>query len=173
MTSTRWLSIANLALLFPVLLVGCGGSDRPSLAPASGVVRLDGEPVEGATVTFIPVGGGRPASGRTDSNGRYTIKTYHDAPGAIVGDHKVGVVKMSGPGLYAIQGDAPATAQSSSEEDDGSDSLSEIAVVDSGEAPEPEIVYDVPQQYMNANESGLVVTVPSEGSDKLDLQLTR
>lgn len=155
-----------------VLLLGCGGgSDRPQLAAASGIVRLNGEPVEGASVTFIPVGGGRPGSGRTDSTGRYTIKTYQDASGAIIGEHKVAVVKMSGPGLDVMQGDAPATAEAASGEDDGSDSLSEIEVVDSSEAKEPEINYDVPKNYMNADQSGLFITVPPEGSDKLHLEL--
>ncbi len=165
----------QLFFVFPtlsLLLTGCGDSDRPGLAPASGIVRLDGEPVEGASVTFVPVTGGRPGSGTTDSAGRYSIKTYEDAPGGIVGEHKVSVTKMSGPGLYVMQGDAPAAAPAAGE-DDGSDSLSEIEVFDSTEVEEPQIVYDVPQKYMNPNDSGLVITVPAEGSDTLHLDLTK
>lgn len=159
--------------LLSLMFTGCGGSDRPGLAPASGIVRLNGEPVKGASVTFIPVKGGRPGAGTTDATGRYTIKTYEDATGGIVGEHKVSVTKISGPGAFVMQGDAPADP--ASDEDDGSDGLSEIDVFDSNESEdkgEPEIIYDVPQKYMNPNESGLTITVPAEGSDTLDLELT-
>lgn len=165
-----------LVPLISLILVGCGGgSDRPSLAPASGIVTLNGEPVEGASLTFIPTAGGRPGSAITDAQGRYTIKTYQDAPGAIIGEHKVAVIKISGPGAYVIQGDAPAkppaTDETDSDEDDGSDGLSEIEVFDSTETKEPELIYDVPQRYMNADESGLLITVPPEGSSELNLPL--
>lgn len=156
------------------MVAGCGGSDRPTMAPASGIVKLDGEPVEGASVTYHPMAGGRPGSGVTDAQGRYTIKMFQDAPGATVGDHAVTVMKISGPGAYALAGDAPATATpDAAGNDDGSDSLSEIAVVVEGETKEPEIVYDVPQRYMNPKESGLLITVPETGSDSLNLDLTR
>ena len=165
-----------LVPLISLILVGCGGgSDRPSLALASGIVTLNGEPVEGASLTFIPVAGGRPGSAITDAQGRYTIKTYQDAPGAIIGEHKVAVIKISGPGAYVIQGDAPAEAAATDEpgsgEDDGSDGLSEIEVLDSAQTKEPELIYDVPQRYMNADESGLLITVPPEGSSELNLPL--
>jgi hypothetical protein len=157
--------------LIPCLLVGCGGTDRPALAPASGTVKLDGVAVEGASVTFFPAGGGRPASGVTDAKGRYSINTYQDAPGAIVGEHQVSVTKVSGPGAYASQKDAPATS-SESDADNSAGLLSEITVTESGESNEPQIVYEVPQKYMNPKDSGLQITVPPGGSDSLDLDLS-
>lgn len=163
-----------LVPLISLMLAGCGGSDRPSLAPASGVVTLNGEPVEGASLTFIPVAGGRPGSATTDAQGRYTIKTYEDTPGAIIGEHRVAVIKISGPGAYVMQGDAPAEAaapENAAAANDGSDSLSEIAVIDSATTKEPEIIYDVPQRYMNADDSGLLINVPPEGSSELNLPL--
>ncbi|MHB8903343.1 MAG: hypothetical protein ACYC6Y_31660, partial [Thermoguttaceae bacterium] len=45
-------------LLLPVL-VGCpGGTDAnlPDLVPVTGTVTVDGAPVSGVTVTFIPTG---------------------------------------------------------------------------------------------------------------------
>lgn len=164
-----------LVPLLTLILVGCGGNDRPSIVPASGIVTLNGEPVDGASLTFVPTAGGRPGSAITDAQGRYTIKTYEDAPGAISGEHKVSVIKISGPGADVMQGDAPAappaTEETGSGEDDGSDGLSEIEVFDSTETKESEIIYDVPQKYMNADESGLLITVPAEGSSELHLQL--
>lgn len=161
-----------LICLCTFALAGCGGSDRPELATASGIVTLDGEPVEGASVTFVPLTGGRPGTGITDGAGRYTIKTYSDSPGAIVGDHRVAVMKISGPGAFVLQEDAPAEGAEAGDDNEGG-LLSTIEVVDSSETPEPEIIYDVPQKYMNANESGLQVTVRLEGSDTLNLELSK
>jgi len=155
------------------MLAGCGGGDRPALAPASGIVKLDGVPVEGATVTFLPAEVGRHGSGLTDAAARYEIKTYEDAAGAIVGDHKVAVMKISGPGASALQGDAPPPSADVSGEDDGSDGLSQVGAPGTGNSEEPETTYDVPQKYINPDESGLTLTVPSEGSDGLNLDLTR
>ncbi|MBA4065906.1 MAG: hypothetical protein C0501_19740 [Isosphaera sp.] len=77
-------------------LAGCGGGPEP----VSGVVTLDGTPVEGAAVTFAPEagdGGGVGGSyGRTGPDGRYTLKTVvGDRPGAARGKHRVTVSKTT------------------------------------------------------------------------------
>lgn len=72
------------------LVAGCGGG----ASSVSGVVTLDGKPVEGATVTFNPVGGGGLGSstGKTGPDGRYTLRTVAaDKPGAAPGNHKVSI----------------------------------------------------------------------------------
>ncbi|QEL13667.1 DUF4198 domain-containing protein [Limnoglobus roseus] len=70
---------------------GCGGS----AANVSGVVTLDGKPLEGAAVTFAPQGDKDSVGssyGKTDAQGRYTLKTVvGDKPGAAVGKHKVSI----------------------------------------------------------------------------------
>ena len=84
-------TFVSIVVLVAVALVsGCGGGP----ASVSGVVTLDGKPVEGATVTFNPAsgdGGGLGGSyGKTDAEGRYTLRTVAaDKPGAAVGKHKV------------------------------------------------------------------------------------
>ena len=55
----------------------------------------------------------------------------------------------------------------------GADGLSQIEVIDASETEELEVIYDVPQKYMNSNDSGLELTVPPEGSDTLNLDLTK
>lgn len=162
-------------IVYTLIVAGCGRSDRPALAPASGIVKLDGIPVEGATVSFLPVEGGRPGSGLTDVEGRYTIKTFEDAPGGIVGEHKVAVMKVSGDGAFVQDGEdsAPVSGDVSGE-DDGSDGLSQVGAPSlDGKSKEPEIVYDVPKKYINPEKSGLTVTVPAEGSDALNFELSR
>jgi hypothetical protein len=74
-----------------------GGRGWPELGDVSGVVTLDGVPVEGATVTFQPLppeGEDQPSHvsasvGLTDKDGRYTLMYVQDAAGAAVGRHKV------------------------------------------------------------------------------------
>jgi hypothetical protein len=88
----------RLDLMLPLavgllLTIGCGGPDRPVTYPATGTVLFQGEPVEGATVRFIPTDG-RPASGQTDASGRFTLSTYEPDDGAVAGEHTVLVSKV-------------------------------------------------------------------------------
>jgi len=83
------------AVLLAAAVAGCGGGS----ARVSGVVTLDGAPVEGATVSFTPAsgdGGGLGGSaGKTDAEGRYTLRTVvGDRSGAAVGKHKVTISKF-------------------------------------------------------------------------------
>ncbi|MFO0976531.1 MAG: hypothetical protein U0996_09045 [Planctomycetaceae bacterium] len=153
-----------LALCLFVLTVGCSKGDRPTIAKASGIVTLDGNPVDGATVTFEPVNGGRPCFGTTDLEGRFAITSYEEGDGAPVGDHYVSVIKITGPGAAA-----PAAADSAM-------SLSDIAPPgsdkDKAEDPDKGTVYLVPRKYINAKTSGLKVTVPDGGSTTLDIKLS-
>jgi len=73
--------------------VGCGGGD-PDLGRVSGTVTMDDEPLSNVSVTFTPVGGGRPSTGTTDESGEYTLG-FVDQPGALVGTHKVSVTTMT------------------------------------------------------------------------------
>jgi hypothetical protein len=76
---------------------GCGG-DGPAVEKVAGVVRLDGKPVEGATVSFVPGSGGLFASGLTAADGSFTLNTAapgaRPGSGAAVGDYRVTIVKM-------------------------------------------------------------------------------
>jgi hypothetical protein len=71
---------------------GCGG--RGTL-PCSGVVTLDGKPLADAAVAFLPKSGGPPATGRTDAEGRFTLTTPPDSPGALPGDYAVTVAAFT------------------------------------------------------------------------------
>lgn len=71
-------------------LAGCGGSKFP-LAPVSGQVRLNGEPLANAHVNFTPTAGGFGSTGVTDSEGRYSLKTVKGEEGAVVGGHSVAI----------------------------------------------------------------------------------
>ncbi|MGD9857791.1 MAG: hypothetical protein AB7U20_22840 [Planctomycetaceae bacterium] len=81
-------------LLLGVLLCVSAGCDRPSdqpnLAPVTGVVTLDNQPLAGKDVIFAPEGG-RPSIGTTSELGEYKLMYTNKWEGAIVGPHKVTV----------------------------------------------------------------------------------
>ena len=82
----------RLGLLLSAFMVcsaiGCGGPDGPELAAVSGTVRLDGEPLPGADLLFIPENGST-SSGATDKNGYYYLRYSASRDGAMPGKHTV------------------------------------------------------------------------------------
>lgn len=79
-------------------LAGCGGGND-KLAPVSGVIKQNGKPLEGATVTFRPLGTedkNAPTSfGKTDAEGRFTLEVATGERGAYVGKHRVTIEKQT------------------------------------------------------------------------------
>lgn len=94
-----------LGFLIIAVFAGCGGVDRPPTAPVSGTVMVDGEPVEGAAVMFVPEKGGRPATGTTDAQGHFTLRTFEEGDGAVLGKHQVAItLAKSTGGPEALEG---------------------------------------------------------------------
>lgn len=85
-----WVGACGLCL---VVLAGCAGGNK-SIVKAGGVVQYDdGSPVDGATVTFVPVDTkGMAASGLTNKDGTFDLTTKTTGDGAQKGDYKVTVV---------------------------------------------------------------------------------
>ncbi len=95
----RWVAASTLSVV-SAALSGCG--DGSPYAPVSGQLSYHGKPVEGASVMLRPVGEGRPAWAKTDSEGRFDLQTAKAGDGALIGSHKVSItavkpVKPSGP----------------------------------------------------------------------------
>lgn len=94
-----WNIRAMAVMFFCIVLTGCRGSNEYETTPVSGIVSCQGKPVANATVNFTPLPeAGRPAGqrgrvalGLTDNDGRFTLTTYKDGDGAIVGRHTVTV----------------------------------------------------------------------------------
>ena len=85
--------LAGLMLLL-LTAAGCRGKYTP--VPVSGVVTLDGKPIEGANVYFNAVGDdkeGRQAYGATDKNGEFHLSTLGKDDGALPRRYKVVVTK--------------------------------------------------------------------------------
>ena len=85
------------ACTLAVLTLGCGDAkdNRPRIL-ASGIVTLNGVPVDGATVSYYPDIGhpGQGGMGTTGPDGSYTIKNpYEPEPGLVASTYRVTVVK--------------------------------------------------------------------------------
>ena len=81
------------------MLVGCGRSG-PELAPVSGRVTLDGQPLSGARLMFQPEATGSPSYGATDRDGLYELGYKRGVNGAMIGWHIVRIQldsEASGP----------------------------------------------------------------------------
>jgi hypothetical protein len=108
MAARAGLGCGMLVLASALLLTGCG---RPyKVVPVSGRVQLDGKPLAGATVQFVPVaesGQELPSSfGTTDRDGRYTLTLIADGnktSGAVVGKHKVMILLGASGGGEATE----------------------------------------------------------------------
>ena len=82
-----WKSCLPIALV--LVLTGCfSRGDLPELGQVTGLVMLDGLPLQDASVEFLPENK-NPSIGVTGSDGRYTLTFHRDANGALLGLHKV------------------------------------------------------------------------------------
>ena len=101
--SYRFFSL--LPFVFLLFLSGCGPKG-PKVHQVEGIVTLDGTPVEGANVSFVPIRASDPndlsgpllAGGATDAAGKYTLSTSRGSAiggGTTMGEYNVSIVKKS------------------------------------------------------------------------------
>lgn len=82
-------TLCRYSCLLLLGIIGCG-SDGPELTQVTGTVTLDGKPLPGATLTFVPEAtGASPSYGVTDANGNYSLMYSRDKYGAMIGKHNV------------------------------------------------------------------------------------
>lgn len=149
----QWFPNWRRSLLTAALLAGVGcssqSSDRPQTVPVSGVVTYQGRPVEGATVTLHPRSPGlHSAIGRTNSEGRFQLRTFADHDGAVPGEYDV-TVSAFAVTIDSWDGDSPPPE-------------------DYQPSPAKQLV---PTKYGNARTSGLTASIDSEKANELLLKL--
>lgn len=146
-----------LLLLCPV---GCGSG----LVPVAGQVTLDGQPLEGATVTLLPEDpAGTPGFGFTDANGRFEGRTGNDA-GMRPGRYTVVVIK-----------DEPAAAPAGPAPEGGTKRIDELTPEELAEgmrynARTPRRTV-IPVRYADRATSQIAVEIAA-GQPDLDVSLT-
>ena len=102
-----------LLLISLTSLLGCSNSH--GTASVSGTVLYKNQPVADATVILHPKGEGptaKPAQGKTNSSGRFTVTTYfapgEQPAGALPGEYAVTVTKIDEPqGAFDPHKDPP------------------------------------------------------------------
>ncbi|MBN2578524.1 MAG: hypothetical protein JXB10_05985 [Pirellulales bacterium] len=70
-------------------LAGCGDG-RPARVTVSGRVLIDGQPLKQGFVQVVPKGH-RPACGKLDEEGRFTLSTFDQDDGCVLGKHPASV----------------------------------------------------------------------------------
>lgn len=76
-------------ILLALCVAGGCGKGGPVLAPVSGCVTLDGNPLAEADIEFQPDGMLPPSVAHTDADGRYELLYKRGVAGARVGQHTV------------------------------------------------------------------------------------
>ena len=145
-----------------LLLVGCEGPDTsnlPATVDASGVVLLDGVPLEGATVVLISASTEYSGNGMTDAKGRFELKAFEAKDGVVPGEYMVQVTKT-------IETKAPDDSEGKSEVD-------AEAKEHAAEGGSDLVFYKnmLPTKYENPATSGLDVTIPDTGVTDLKFEL--
>lgn len=132
----------------------------PKTVTASGIITLDGAPLDGASITLLNENGVT-AIAKSDSNGRFSLRTVVGADmvdGAVPGLHQVGVAKTISEGGGAEM--KPGENER--------DMVNRMAGSMTSPAKQK---YIVPQQFGSPQSSKLSLDVPTAGSDKLTLDI--
>jgi len=99
------LSKIGLAASLLLSLAGCESDSK--VGSVHGVVRLDGKPLATGTVRFLPAAG-RAATGKIQSDGTFSLGTYKESDGALVGKHQVAIIAFEvGPMPIRTEGGRP------------------------------------------------------------------
>ncbi len=151
----RGLLVVGCALAIGLLFVsGCGGGasrNLPATVPASGYVFLDGNPVEGAAVVFIPedIQSGNPAQAITNASGYFDLQ-IEGKKGAVPGRYVVQVAKTL---EVPMEGGLPGGGES---EDFRAVTYKNV----------------LPAKYANIATSSLKVEIPESGIKDIKLELS-
>ncbi len=105
---TCWKIQPILIALVTLVVSGCDDG-RPKTVSATGTVMVDGKPVAGLVVMFVPKDEkvGRAASGRTDESGAFQLTTNRMNDGAVTGDYKVLVKDINDNSAAAANATVP------------------------------------------------------------------
>lgn len=154
-------TVVRCAVLGLALVAACGGpADGRKLIPTSGRVAFDGQPLEGAIVTFVPRSTGAvAASATTDARGHYNLLTPGaPRPGIAPGEYAVTIMKMETKQLVTEEQAAAA-----------------VAITPAGLSlppPMTESIQVLPAKYRDPDESGFTATITETRRKSFDFSVT-
>ena len=156
-------------LLLPLLVTigGCSSEpETPETVPVSGAVMYNGQPVVGATVSFMGEGAPKAAVGVTDDKGEFQLSTFGANDGAVIGEHSISVVKTAA----APEASAPRMdPRAMTGRPDALTQTYRTQMGNQGQVEGPK--HELPEKYAKAETSGLKETVKADGPNKFVLQL--
>lgn len=137
-------------VLFGVMMAGCGQSESvkvPELYPVTGKVTLDGEPLVGAVLSFLPKGdtAGQVVTATTADGGNFSAMYSNGKPGCPTGEFQVYISKLVMP--------------------DGN------PIPEGKTAADVQAVDKVPAKYRSPQNPGSSVMVPVGGKSDLNFEL--
>lgn len=143
-------------MIVATFLVGCSrGLQGPPTAPVHGTVTFQGKPVEGAQVAFFcPQAGGRPAIGKTDAEGHYTLSTFGVNDGALIGRHSATISKFAFDRSTGASDQKPLSPPLNYLPPDAAQGRLSAGTH-----------YALPWKYSDVSQSGLTADVEPEGSE--------
>lgn len=153
------LRVALAISLGTVVLVGCGGRTGPTVVPVTGTVKVKGQPVEGAQVTFMAPGAPRASTGTTDAQGRFRLTTMATNDGAIPGKNSVSIANRAAP-HETMSPDNPSA---------GYDQMMNAAA--SASRKKDPSQGPVPDKYANPATSGLTADVAPDGKNEFTFDI--
>ena len=151
-----YVAVAYVGLL---ATLGCG-SGHSDMAPVTGTVTIDGNPVETGDIRFIP-SNGRSAMGEI-VDGKYTLRTYRENDGALLGSHRVSITAMKTKRRKGLLPEPPADAPPE-EHQAWRDQMESVGFDD--------FEWLVPERYSYHDRSGLTAEV-KPGTNEIDFPLT-
>lgn len=156
------LSTLTLGLLF---CFGCGSSEGfPKTYPVTGVIKVNGKPIEGAIVTFQLDSGKENAIGTSNSNGEFKLSMFRPSDGAVPGQYRVAVKKVN---AQSADFNAPPPGQLT-----GGDLADDyVPPADTSQLTNKPQKSEIPEKYSNDQTSGLRATVTDSDSNHFEFDL--
>jgi hypothetical protein len=146
----HFITITLLLVLFAAS--GCGQRGLSGLSKVSGTITLNGQPLDGATISLSPVTEGlRAASAVSDASGNFKVTTLHPNDGVQPGDYLISVTKVK------LEGVLPAAEVRK--------------LLAEGKKYNTPQIQQVPGKYLKAETSDLKITVKPGKNDQLVLTL--
>jgi len=168
-------SIPFFTLALLISSVGCNNGNDFSLAPVSGIVTANSEPVAGIEVVFYPKATeenpapGPFAKGKTDSEGRFTLVARGGETGAFVGVNRVGF-ELPGAGMEALEEAQDELQNTISEGDANPERVKKLRDKVASIRKKTQRFASVPKKYFSSR--ALEVIVPPEGLTDHPVDLT-
>ena len=156
------------AVFMVCLLTGCTKKSDVPLAPASGVVTLNGKPLENARVNFYPKeSSSRFSYGTTDAEGRFKLSTFGVNDGGLIGSHTVTISKVDLPSEAGKIDIEKLKKQGYS----GGGMPGYESMMGLGGKPKAEIKDQVPAKYSDKASSTLEASITAEGPNEYNFNL--